>query len=89
VGDDFPLTKGFAQEGASEKMSLRLAIVAVTVSTGARTPLILWYIASSTALIVGVVNLLGCGFLGFVDRVVRTNFRHCEFLLKNKFLLCS
>jgi hypothetical protein len=78
VGDDFPLTKGFAQEGASAEMSLRLAIIAVTVSTSARTPLILRYITASAALIVGVVNLLVFGFVGFVDRVIRTDFRHCE-----------
>jgi hypothetical protein len=78
VGDDFPLTKGFAQEGAGEKMSLSLAIVAVTVSASAGTPLVLGYIASSAALIIGVVNLLVFGFVGFVDRVVGTDFRHCE-----------
>ena len=59
-------------------MSLRLAIVAVTVSTSAGTPFVLGYIASSATLIVGVVNLLGFGFVGFVDRVVRTNFCHGE-----------
>jgi hypothetical protein len=78
VGDDLPLTKGFAQEGAGEEMSLRLAIVAMTVSTSALPPFVLGYIASSAALIVGVVNLLVFGFVGFVDRVVRTDFRHSE-----------
>jgi hypothetical protein len=81
VGNDFPLTEGFAQEGASEETPLGLAILAVAVPTSARTPLILRYITPSTALIVGVVNLLVCGFFGFVDRVIRTDFRHIGFLL--------
>ena len=59
-------------------MSLSLAIVAVTVSTSAGTPFVLGYIASSAALIVGVVNLHVLGFVGLVDRVIRTDFRHCE-----------
>jgi hypothetical protein len=76
VGDDFPFTKGFAQEGASEEMSLSLAIVAVTISTSAGTSFVLRYITPSAALVVGVVNLLVVGFLGFVDRVIRADFRH-------------
>jgi hypothetical protein len=82
VGDDFSLTKGFAQEGAGKEMSLRLTIVAVTVSTSAGTPFALGYIASSAALIVGVMNLLILGFCGFVDRVVRTDFCHGDILLR-------
>jgi hypothetical protein len=76
VGDDFSLTEGFAQEGASEETSLSLAIFAVTVSTSAGTPFVLGNIASRTALIVGVMNLLVCGFFGFVDRVIWIDSRH-------------
>ena len=61
------------------KCLLGLAILAVTVSTSARTSLIFRYITASTALIVGVVNLLAFGFVGFVDRVIRTDFRHIGF----------
>lgn len=78
MGDDFPLTEGVAQEGASKETSLSLAIVAVTVPASSGTPFVLGYIASSAALIVSVVNLLVCGFLGFVDGVIGTDFRHCE-----------
>jgi hypothetical protein len=57
-------------------MSLRLAIVAVTVSPRAGTPLVLGYIAPSAALIVGVMYLLVGWFLGFIDGVIRTDSSH-------------
>ena len=63
MGADIPLTEVFVQDGASAETLLGLAVVAVAVSSRAGTPFVLGYIASGAALIVGVVNLLGFGFL--------------------------
>jgi hypothetical protein len=75
VGDDLPLTKGFAQEGASETVPLSLAILAVAVSPSTGTPFVLGYIATCFAIRIGVVNLFGQWFVGFIDGVIRT---HCS-----------
>ena len=56
--------------------SLILAILAVTVATSSGAPFVLGYIASRTALIIGVMYLFVSWFTCFVDGVVRTDFSH-------------
>lgn len=73
MGDDLPLTEGIAQEGASKKM-LGLAIIAVAITTGAGATLILRYVATCFAICIGVVNLFGRWFFGFVDGIICTHF---------------
>ena len=55
---------------------LGFAVVAVSVSASAGTLFVFGYIASSATLIVGVMYLLICWFLGFVNGVIRTDFSH-------------
>ena len=74
VGDDLPLTEGFAQEGASEKTPLGFAIVAVTVSTRPSASFILWYIATCATITVSVVNLFVRWFVSFVDGIIGAYF---------------
>jgi hypothetical protein len=77
----FRSEKDSHRRAQARKCPLRLAIVAVTVSAFAGAPLIFWYIAPGAAIVVGVVNLLACGFFGFVDGIVRTNSSHVLGLL--------
>lgn len=70
MGNDISLTEGFAQEGQSKKMMLGFAIVAVAVTTSARESLMLWYVATRATVGIGVMDLFGGWFLGFVNGVV-------------------
>jgi hypothetical protein len=64
------------QEGVSGKMSLVLAILAVAVSAFAKATLILWYVATSAAITVGVINLFTFGLLAFVNGMIWTDSGH-------------
>lgn len=57
-------------------MTLTLAIVAVAIASGTGASLMLWNIAASTTLVVGVMYLFVSWFGGFVHGVIRTNFSH-------------
>jgi hypothetical protein len=74
VGDDIPLTKGFAQEGAIPETALGLAVLAMTISASASASFVLWYIAARPTIHVGVMNLLADWFGSFVNGEIRTYF---------------
>jgi hypothetical protein len=70
------------EERASNLMTLLLvAVVAVPIAAPTWASLALWYIASCTTLVIVMINLLVGGFIGLVNGVVVSNFRHWFSLL--------